>query len=138
MPTPRQLRRTETRASYVRTGSADMMVNSPDGYPSDPQYGPVWWMGSDAPGGGTPWNYGGLNNVFGPQYGSAAALPVVIRATALITGPLTSAAFRQIDLSDGHPLGRARWMTDPMLLRPDARYVSDVYPDVVELPRSTF
>jgi HK97 family phage portal protein len=128
----------EERASYVRTGAADMMVNDPAGYPSDPQFGPVWWFGSDTPGGGTPWVHGGVNSVFGPQYGSAAALPVVIRATALVTGPLTSAPFRQIDLSDGHPLGRARWMTDPMLLRSDARYASDIYPDVVELPRGTF
>jgi Phage portal protein len=139
MPTPR-LRpssQLQQRAMFARTNT-DLMVNNPDGFPSDPQYGPVWWMGSDQPGGGVPWNHGGWNNPFAPTYGSAAALPVVIRATALITGPLTSAAFRQIDLSDGHPLGRARWMTDPMLLRPDARYVSDVYPDVVELPRSTF
>jgi HK97 family phage portal protein len=127
----------EERAAYART-NADLMVNNPDGFPSDPQYGPVWWVGSDQPGGGTPWNHGGWNNPFGPQYGAAAALPVVIRATALITGPLTSAPFRQIDLSDGHPLGRARWLTDPMLKRPDSRFTDPVYPDVLTETRSGF
>jgi hypothetical protein len=133
-PTPQQ---PEERASWART-NADLMVNNPDGFPSDPQYGPVWWIGSDQPGGGTPWNHGGWNNPFGPAYGSAAALPCVIRATALITGPLTSAAFRQIDLSDGHPLGRARWMTDPMLKRPDQRFTDPVHPDVLTETRSGF
>jgi hypothetical protein len=137
MPTPPPQPQPEERAAYART-NADLMVNNPDGFPSDPQYGPVWWVGSDQAGGGTPWNYGGVNNVFGPQYGSAAALPVVIRATALITGPLTAAPFKVVDLADGHPLPRPRWMLDPMLLRPDQRFVSDVYPDVVELPRGTW
>jgi hypothetical protein len=136
-PSPQQ-QQPEERAMYART-NGDMMIGGSEGInPSDPATGPVWWFGSDTPGGGTPWRHGGTNDIFGPQHGSAAALPVVTRATALITGPLTSAAFRQIDLTTGTPLGRARWMTDPMLLRPDQRFVSNVYPDVVELPRSTF
>jgi hypothetical protein len=66
-------------------------------------------------------------------------LPVVIRATALITGPLTAAPFRVLEAGfGGRPLGRPRWITDPMLLRPDARFVSDLYPEVVQLPRGLF
>lgn len=133
-PTPRQLRTKAVaeRASYARAGAADLMVNDPAGFPSD--YGPVYWFGSDS---------GGLQTPIGPHgpwthRGSAAALPVVLRATALITGPLTSAPFRVVDLADGHPLGQPRWITEPMLLREDARFVDTVYPAVDKLPRSTF
>ena len=50
---------------------------------------------------------------------------------ALITGPLTAAPFRVLEQGyGGQPLAAPRWVIDPMLLRPDARFVSDVYPDV--------
>jgi hypothetical protein len=101
---------------------------------SDGMHGPVWWLGIDS---------GGLANPIGPNgpwgYGSSAAgLPVVTRATSLITSPLTAAPFREVDLGDGSPLSAARFLTDPMLLRPDARFIDSVYPAVAKLPRSEF
>jgi hypothetical protein len=107
-----------------------MLVNDPDGFPSD--LPPVWWMGLDSGGGAYP---------IGPNgpWSGGAGLPVVTRATALITGPLTAAPFRVLELGfGGQPSFRPRWITDPMLLRPDSRYVGDVYPEVVKLGRSVF
>lgn len=122
-----------TRAQYTRS-TGDILVNNPDGWMSDGQHGPVWWLGLDS---------GGLASPIGPNgpwgFGaSAAGLPVVTRATSLITSPLTAAPFRQIDLGDGSPQTRVRFLTDPMLLRPDARFVDNVYPAVTKLPRSEF
>lgn len=106
-------------------------MNDPDGFPSD--FPPVWWIGLDSGSGpigpNGPWAGGG-NGVFGSGWdylhgaaggGWAAPLPIVTRATALITGPLTSAPFRQVELGSGRAMVRGRWITDPMLLRPDAR-----------------
>jgi hypothetical protein len=108
-----------------------MLVNDPDGFPSD--FPPVWWMGLDSGGGAYPI---GPN---GPWASQGPALPVVTRATALITGPLTAAPFRVLELGfGGQPTYRPRWVTDPMLLRPDSRYAGDVYPEVVKLGRSVF
>jgi hypothetical protein len=129
MPQSRRTR-TLTRAAYART-AGNFLVNDPDGFPSD--YPPIWWTGLDSGGGSYP------IGPHGPWTGAqAAALPVVTRATSLITGPLTAAPFREIDLADGHPLGRARWLTDPMLLRPDSRYPTVAYPAVSKLPRGEF
>jgi hypothetical protein len=89
-------------------------------------------MGSDSGGGAYP---------IGPHgpwtHHRAAAQPVVTRATALITGPLTSAPFRVLD-SNGQPLPTPRWLSDPMLTRPDDRITSDRYADAQRLARSVF
>lgn len=122
-----------TRASYART-SGDMLTGGWDPAaginPSD-QSPVIWWNGSDQ-----------LNGPIGPNgpwaRGGGSALSVTTRATSLICGPLTSAPFRTVDLVDGRPLGRPRWITDPMTIRNDARWPSNVYPDAVELPRSLF
>lgn len=119
-----------TRASYTRT-SGDMLVNDPDGWMSDGNHGPVWWLGLDS---------GGLANPIGPNgpWQHAAGVPLVTRATALITGPLSAAPFREVDLGDGSPRPHSRFIVDPMLLRPDARFADNVYPAVTKLARSTF
>jgi len=141
MPTPTQRSRKilrsslQARAAYART-NADLTVNYPDGFPSD--FPPVWWIGSDQLQLNAHWSRGGWNYPYQPGWGTADALPAVIRATSLITGPLTAAPFREVDLSDGHPLGRARWITDPMLLRPDSRFATDLYATVVKLGRGAF
>ena len=130
---PRTKLKVAHRARYTRT-SGDLMKGgweptegiNPSGQP------PIYWMGLDS---------GGLSYPIGPHgpwtNGYAAGLPVVTRATSLITGPLTAAPFRVLELGfGGQPTYRPRWITDPMLLRPDARYAEDVYPEVVKLPRS--
>lgn len=124
-----------TRAQYTRS-TGDILVNDPDGWMSDGNHGPVWWLGIDS---------GGLASPIGPNgpwgFGaSAAGLPLVTRATSLITGPISAAPFREIDVSDGSPLAPSRFIVDPMLLRPDARFVDldTIYPAVAKLPRSEF
>jgi hypothetical protein len=102
------------RASYARTPNS-FLVNDPDGFPSDMP--PIWWYGLDSGGGRYP---------IGPNGPSATvgAIPAVTRATSLITGPLTAAPFRVLDQAfAGQPQQPPRWITDPMLLRDDARYL---------------
>ncbi len=132
----------QLRARYTRAGANNLLVNSPDGYAVD--YPPIswlsgggdgssdWWLGSDAGGGAAP---------IGPHgpFGAGPPVPAVTRATALITGPLTAAPFRLAD-NEGRPTGAPtpRWLTDPMLLRPDNRIAPAVYPAALMLPRGEF
>ena len=130
MPQSRRSR-TLTRAAYART-TGNLLVNDPDGFPS--AYPPVWWMGLDSGGGSYP---------IGPNgpwtHGQAAALPAVTRATSLIVDPIAQSPLKVQELGfGGKPLGTPRWLTDPMLLRPDARFPADLYPAVVKLGRSQF
>lgn len=71
---------------------------------------------------------------------TAEALPVVTRATSLITSPLTAAPFQVQHSRQGSLLPTPRWMTDPMLLRPDGRLLDGLqaYPAVHRLSRSEF
>jgi hypothetical protein len=129
------LREHAERAAYARTG-LDFLTNSPDGFPSDypsgwPASAPLWWTGVDSGGGAYPI---GPNGPY--PHGTAAAVPAVIRATALITGPITSAPFRA--MAGTQQATEPRWLTDPMLVRPDARYPGAVLPEVRQLPRALF
>lgn len=121
-----------TRAQYART-NADLMINEPDGFPSD--YPPVWWLGIDSGGGSQPI---GPNGPYG--YGYGPGLAAVTRATALITGPLTAAPFDVIDATSlGRELPTPRWISDPMLLREDARLGGTItQPAVNRLARSVY
>lgn len=130
MPTRRQSPILK-RAQYART-TGDLLVNDPDGFPSDVP--PIWWYGLDSGGGAYP---------IGPNGpwtdAQAEGLPVVTRATSLVVGPLSAAPYRVS--TDAPPVGvfeqSPRWITDPMLLRPDARFL-DVYPAALKLSRSEF
>lgn len=132
MPTPRP--RILTRAAYARNPNANggFLVNDPDGFPSD--FPPaLWWIGYDSGGGAYPIGPNGPN-------GTAPAVPAVTRATSLLVGPLTAAPYRV--LSDAPPTGAAipapRWLADPMLVRPDARFGPQAWPAVWRLPRAAF
>jgi HK97 family phage portal protein len=130
----RNMRNQQQRATYARTG-LDFLVNSPDGFPSDyppgwPPDAPLWWNGLDSGGGAYPI---GPN---GPYATATGGVPAVIRATALITGPITSAPFRA--MAGTQQAVEPRWLTDPMLLRPDARYPAPPLSEVTQLPRSLF
>jgi HK97 family phage portal protein len=135
MPTPRPRRLTSTlplqeRAQYART-SGDLLTGAGINPSETPA---VWWMGLDSGGGQYPI---GPNGPWPQGYG--AGLPVVTRAVSLITGPLTAAPFKIAELGfGGRPLGRPRWVVDPMLTRPDARYATDVYPHAQKLTRGSF
>lgn len=132
----RHMRLVQSRARYARTNGNMLTAASYSDMGVDPSGQPpaVWWMGLDSGGGSYPV---GPN---GPWTGGVGpALPVVTRATSLITGPLTAAPFRVQDLGfGGHALGRPRWVTDPMLLRPDDRVAGDVFPAAAKLPRGSF
>lgn len=124
-----RLTRPQARATYARTG-LDFLVNDPDGFPSSYPPGNQWWYGVDTGGGAYPI---GPNGPF--PHGTGAAVPAVIRSTALITGPITSAPFRV--LSGTVPQPSPRWLSDPMLLRPDDRFGA-IWPAALRLPRSLF
>lgn len=129
------------RSRYTRT-TGDLLVGGTnyadtlaDGFGAgiDPSgTPPVWWLGLDSGGGAYP---------IGPHgpYAHGPAQAVVTRATSLITGPLTAAPFRVQELGfGGQPLTRPRWITDPMLMRPDQRFVDDVYPAALKVGRGAF
>lgn len=119
-----------TRARYART-AGDFLTGGVN--PSDSP--PVqWWYGIDTGGGAYPI---GPNGPWPTGWG--AGLPVVTRATSLITGPLTAAPFKIQELGfGGQPLGRPRWVTDPCLTRPDERFGAGVLPDAAKLTRGNF
>lgn len=120
-----------TRATYTRT-TGDMLLNDPEGWMSDGMHGPVWWLGLDSGGGSYPIGPNGPNDLY-------PGLPVVVRATALITGPLTASPFRVLEGGyGGRPLGRPRWITDPQLTRADLRVGIQALPAVLRLARSVF
>jgi phage portal protein BeeE len=151
MPTPRSRRIRSSshqpvheRARYTRT-NADMLIGGTysegDTFPYSTGPGidpgsqpPIHWMGLDSGGGAYPI---GPN---GPYVnGRGGALPVITRAVSLICGPMTAAPFRTIELGfGGRPLGRPRWITDPMLLRPDSRYPADSFSEASKSPRGEF
>lgn len=119
----------QSRARYMRT-TGDYLRDS---FSDQPQY--IWWMGGDTGGGAVPI---GPNGPWTSGYGPA--MPVVTRATSLITGPLTAAPFRTLQLGfGGEPFPRPRWVTDPMLVREDTRFpAAGIYPSVLRLSRGVF
>jgi hypothetical protein len=141
---PRRIAGLQQRARYARSGANDMLVNDPVGFPS--AYPPIawlggggygasdWWFGLDSGGGATPI---GPN---GPYTSGAQGQAVVTRATSLIVGPLCAAPYRVVsDGSIGEPVTPTpSWLRDPMLLRPDDRMGTSVYPSVLRLSRSSF
>lgn len=76
----------------------------------------------------------------GPGGSQPERLPVTTRATNLIVGPLTSSPLQLINEATGEQLPTPRWLSDPMLLRPDARLVDGLaaFPHTRRLTRSGF
>jgi phage portal protein BeeE len=106
-----------------------MLVNDPDGWLSDGQHGPVWWLGSDVPGGPI-----GPNGPFDAQ-----VLPAVSRIVSLITDPLSVSPWQVVeDGFGGEVLSSPRFLDDPQLTRPDSRFPVPILPAVTRLPRSEF
>ena len=147
---PKAARRIQQRG-LTRTDGTDLLVNNPDGWMSDGEHGPVWWIGSDQGGGASPIGprppYGGVvADGFGngptsywPAWGMAGSLACVTRATSLIVDPIADSPFRVQELGfAGAPLPTPRWLTDPMLVRPDDRFTADVAAATIKLTRSKF
>ena len=106
----------QRRALYARTNMANkgFKDNTPGGWVST--NGPVWWVGSD--------------NAYAVLRPQRAGLSAITRAINIITNPIAAADWTV----DG---ATPRWISDPMLTRPDDRYevVHDAYRRV---PRSVF
>jgi len=116
------------RGAWTRT-NRDITVNEPDGYMSDDA---VHWIGLDSGGGAYPV---GPN---GPWGTSSGGLAVVQRATQLVVDPISSVPWRVTTDGTLESSTIPRWLADPMLLRPDARFVGSAYPAAVRLNRSKF
>ncbi len=150
MPTQQKAaRRLLQERGYTRTDGSDLLVNDPDGWMSDGQHGPVWWVGSDQGGGAYPIGPRPPGGVVADGYGNgpssywsnqwAGSMACIVRATSLIVDPIADSPYRVQELGfAGAPLPTPRWLTDPMLARPDARYTSDVAPATLKLTRSKF
>ena len=116
----------QTRSRYARSDvPGSLRVNSPDGYPSGVD--PVWWWGTD----------------FISPASPATAMAAVTRATSLIVNTICALPWRL--LSGGADaqtsiieLPPPRWMVDPQLHRPDARYGLPSIPAALRLPRAAF
>lgn len=108
----------QQRAAYTRT-DGDLLIQD---------MGSIW-TGIDSGGGSRPI---GPN---GPYPAGVSPLPIITRATALITGPLTSGPmYIQTGVNRHHP----RWLADPMLVRPDERMFGSPNPSAQHLTRANF
>jgi hypothetical protein len=123
--------RIHRRGRYTRT-SGDLLLNSPDGWLTDGLHGPVWWVGLD------DWGRNGAIGPHGPYRHGAAGLPAVTRATSLIAGTLAMLPWRIVVGALQQPEDAPRWVTDPMLVRPDARLGPSATPAAVRLIRPVF
>jgi hypothetical protein len=116
----------QDRSLWART-DGDLLVNDPN---------QQVWLGSD--------QWPAVLQRFVLQNGGSPAtpeqLPVTTRATALITAPLTASPFLVVDDETGEKAPTPRWLSDPMLLRPDARLVDGLqaFPHARRLTRSGF
>lgn len=106
-----------TRSQWARTnhvGNKGWKHNQPGAWVDT--NGPVWWYGSDQQ----------------PHLGAIpAGYAAITRATSLICNRLASARWT---------VGQAvpRWVSDPMLMRPDERYPVPSFAAGLRVPRSVF
>ena len=118
-------RNRQQRARYARTNS-NLLVGGD--IPSGQEPSQLWWWGDD-------------RFIFTPDKGSHLA--AVTRATNLICNTLATLPWRLLGggLDPGssvYELPSPRWITDPMLLRPDARYGPSPTPAAHRLPGVSF
>lgn len=106
----------EVRGTSIHTATdfgKDILVNSPDGWEHDQQF--LWWTGSGVPNGyGNPPPDAQAGNATG-----AAAIPAVMRCTAIIADTIAGLPWNVFRGYEQLPA--PGWLTDPQLLRPDAR-----------------
>ena len=106
-------------------GSHNLLVNHNNTYLSAQE--PIWWNGIDTGAGVWPIGPNGPN--------SQGNLPAVSRATSLIVNTLASLPWR---VRTGIALDTPRWLSDPMLQRPDARLGEPRYASSVRVARPIF
>lgn len=108
-----------------------------DGGISDNGAPPAWWIGMGLEDGQSP------IGPHGPWRHHSWARAVVIRATSLIVDPLVSDPFKVTRSNVVNEPGRVEldpreWITDPQMLRPDARMGRSTVNHDERLARSTF
>lgn len=119
-----RFRSPQKRSAYDRS-TGNMLINEPQ----------IVWVGSDMGGGRSPI---GPNGPFAVE-----TLPAITRLTSIITDPLSASPWTVAESTTGlpragQPVAPPRWMVDPQLMRPDARYQMAMLPAARRLPRSTF
>lgn len=114
----RSTRAPQRRALWDRTNHANggFKDNTPGAWLDT--NGPVWWVGSDSPRAMMP-------------SGQTAGRSAITRATNLIVGRLGASSWT---VASGTP----RWVSDPMLCRPDERYPPAQWDAGERLPQSVF
>jgi HK97 family phage portal protein len=114
----------ELRTAQIHTATdygRDILINSPDGWEHDQQH--LWWV--DGPGAGT-----GFGNPPPDARGlsGAAALPAVLRCTAIIADTIAGLPWRVYRGFDQQ--STPRWLTDPQVMREDKRaFPTPIVPD---------
>lgn len=118
-------KKNQQRARYART-NGDLLVGGD--IPSGQQPSTIWWWGSDTPYTST---------------GSSGGLSAVTRATSLICDTIAALPWRVLSsppepAAPVVPLPVPRWLADPMLHRPDARFGPSPAPAALRLARASF
>src|SRR5580765_8072493 len=115
----RTTRPTHSRALWDRTNHANrgFKDNTPAAWVDT--NGPVWWVGSDQA------------RAYLAPASATAGRSAITRAANLIVGRLAACPW---EVAGGTP----RWVTDPMLTRPDARFPMPVWPAGQRVGRSLF
>jgi HK97 family phage portal protein len=136
-------RRVGTMARPVRSSGNLLRVPQPRG-PVPWTYEPtvsdgngVYWVGESREDGFSP------IGPHGPWPSDGSTQPVVTRAISLLADPLTAGRFRVRTFATGNAVGELdpdfpRWLTDPQLLRPDARIGPSLVPITGRMARSQF
>jgi HK97 family phage portal protein len=111
----------ELRATQVHSATdygRDILINTPDGWEHDRRH--LWFV--DGPGGGGPTAFGNPPPeawAEGSSFKGAAALPAVLRCTAIIADTIAGLPWRVYRGFEQQPT--PRWIDDPQLLREDRR-----------------
>jgi hypothetical protein len=117
-PTTARGKWARTNHYYDGAGNGFKRNGPPGGWVID--NGPAWWYGSDQ---AAPYSYRADH--------WAAGYSAITRATNLICNRLAASAWT---VGGESP----RWLTDPMLMRPDERYPGDMWPAALRLQRTVF
>ena len=110
----------ERRARYERTGDRNMLVNSPDGWMTDPRIIQPNWGGMSNPGfhwlGRDDWGLVTPNNT----------LAAATRAHELVAGSIAAFPWK-VKRNDVQAVASPEWIADPQLSRLDGRIASSSF-----------
>lgn len=133
-------RRYGTMYQPARTNTDLLRMPQPRGpvpWTADTDGTSVFWIGQGIEDGVSP------IGPHGPWPTEGATMPVVTRCFSLLTDPITTGRFRIRKKSVDNATGALQydvptWLTDPQLLRPDARVGASLIPAPIRMPRHVF